>query len=67
MLLLMRSKKHVRVAAIKTTDHALTNHKTGSERFVDALGLKSAFSAFMGKGTSFISQFPPPCFDDCPE
>jgi hypothetical protein len=45
----------------------LTNHKTGSERFVDALGLKSAFSAFMGKGTSFISQFPPPCFDDCPE
>ena len=56
MLLILRSKKiakHAsvaRLAAIKTLDHALTNCPRACAAFVDALGLKSAFAAFMGKG-----------------
>ena len=57
MLLLLRSKKIVssvaRLAAIKTLDHALTNSPRACAAFVDALGLKSAFAAFMGKGFVF--------------
>ena len=63
MLLILRSKKiakHAsvaRLAAIKTLDHALTNCPRACAAFVDALGLKSAFAAFMGKGqkTSGVS------------
>ena len=50
MLLMMRSKRACRTAAIKCVDHALTRHAGACERFVDALGLKTAFAAFMGKG-----------------
>ena len=56
MLLILRSKKiskHAsvaRLAAIKTLDHALTNSPRACAAFVDALGLKTAFAAFMGKG-----------------
>ena len=49
MLLMMRSKRACRTAAIKCVDHALTRHAGACERFVDALGLKTAFAAFMGK------------------
>ncbi|MDB9924883.1 beta-catenin-like protein 1 [bacterium] len=50
MLLLMRSKKECRIGAIKTIDHALTNHKQANKKFIDVLGLKTVFAAFMGKG-----------------
>ena len=58
MLLVLRSKKiakHAsvaRVAAIKTLDFALTNSPRACARFVEALGLKTAFAAFMGKGVA---------------
>jgi len=50
MLLVLRGKKHARFAAFKLLDHALTKSKAACARFVEALGLRSAFSAFMGKG-----------------
>ena len=58
MLLVLRSKKiakHAsvaRVAAIKTLDFALTNSNEACVKFVEALGLKTAFAAFMGKGVA---------------
>ena len=58
MLLVLRSKKiakHAsvaRVAAIKTLDFALTNSPRACARFVEALGLKTAFAAFIGKGVA---------------
>ena len=44
-----QNKKYARLAALKTLDFALTRSTAATERFVDVLGLKSAFAAFMGK------------------
>eukprot|EP00242_Pyramimonas_sp_CCMP2087_P011677 CAMPEP_0198198424 /NCGR_PEP_ID=MMETSP1445-20131203/1901_1 /TAXON_ID=36898 /ORGANISM="Pyramimonas sp., Strain CCMP2087" /LENGTH=584 /DNA_ID=CAMNT_0043867989 /DNA_START=217 /DNA_END=1968 /DNA_ORIENTATION=+ len=49
MLLIMKNKRFARLSALKTLDFALTRCPAGCERFVDVLGLKSAFAAFMGK------------------
>lgn len=47
----LREKRESRSRAIKVLDHAMSgNAGTAScETFVEALGLKSLFSAFMGK------------------
>ena len=50
MLLVIKSKRSSRTAAIKCVDYALTRCVPACERFVDALGLKTIFSVFMGKG-----------------
>lgn len=46
-----REKKQSRSRAIKTLDHAMSGAAgtANSETFVEALGLKTLFSAFMGK------------------
>ncbi|KAK0546355.1 hypothetical protein OC861_003892 [Tilletia horrida] len=52
MVIIMREKRAARLRAIKTLDFALSG-PAGSkccEAFVEALGLKPLFSAFMGKG-----------------
>ena len=50
MLMMMKSKRSCRTSAIKCVDYALTRCPAACERFVDILGLKTAFSVFMGKG-----------------
>jgi beta-catenin-like protein 1 len=57
MLLVIKSKRSSRTAAIKCVDYALTRCVPACERFVDALGLKTIFSVFMGKVRS-IHWFP---------
>ena len=51
MCLMLKEKKLSRTRAIKTLDYAMQG-RSGiqlCEKFVDALGLKTLFSAFMGK------------------
>ncbi|KAF8528671.1 DUF1716-domain-containing protein [Gautieria morchelliformis] len=51
MVIIMKEKKQPRSRAIKVLDHALSG-PTGTpvcEMFVEALGLKTLFSSFMGK------------------
>ncbi|CAI9110336.1 OLC1v1010342C1 [Oldenlandia corymbosa var. corymbosa] len=49
MVIIMNQKKFCYGSAIKALDYALTNYPPACERFVDVLGLKTAFPAFMGK------------------
>ena len=49
MLLVMKGKHFARTAALKALDFALTRCAPACERFVDALGLKTAFTAFSGR------------------
>lgn len=51
MCLMLKEKKLARTRAIKTLDHALQGHAGIAlcEKFVEMLGLKTLFSAFMGK------------------
>lgn len=56
MCLMLKEKKLARTRAIKTLDHALQG-PTGillCEKFVEMLGLKTLFSAFMGKVSGLI-------------
>mmetsp|Transcript_15764 Transcript_15764/g.26137 ORF Transcript_15764/g.26137 Transcript_15764/m.26137 type:complete len:523 (-) Transcript_15764:78-1646(-) len=48
MLMILKEKK--RRAAIKVIDHALSRSAQNCDHFVDILGLKTLFSAFMRKG-----------------
>ncbi|KAE8215710.1 hypothetical protein CF327_g1064 [Tilletia walkeri] len=52
MVIIMREKRIARLRAIKTLDFALSGPGGSKccETFVEALGLKPLFSAFMGKG-----------------
>jgi hypothetical protein len=52
MLIGVREKREARTRAIKVLDHAMsgTAGTAACETFVDALGLKTLFSALMGKG-----------------
>ena len=43
MLMMMKSKRSCRTSAIKCVDYALTRCPAACERFVDILGLKTAF------------------------
>ncbi|KAJ8753422.1 hypothetical protein K2173_019821 [Erythroxylum novogranatense] len=49
MIIIMKQKKSAYASAIRVLDFAMTNYPPACERFVDVLGLKTAFAAFMGK------------------
>ncbi|KAI9100186.1 hypothetical protein K1719_024404 [Acacia pycnantha] len=49
MIIIMKQKKLAYVSAIRALDFAMTKYPPACERFVDVLGLKTAFAAFMGK------------------
>ncbi|XP_066333041.1 uncharacterized protein [Miscanthus floridulus] len=49
MIIIMKQKKLAYSSAIRTLDFAMTKFPPACERFVDVLGLKTAFAAFMGK------------------
>lgn len=49
MIIIMKQKKLAYSSAIRTLDFAMTRFPPACERFVDVLGLKTAFAAFMGK------------------
>ncbi|XP_042421400.1 beta-catenin-like protein 1 [Zingiber officinale] len=49
MIIIMKQKKSAYGSAIRALDFAMTKYSPACERFVDVLGLKTAFAAFMGK------------------
>ncbi|KAJ8618457.1 hypothetical protein MRB53_014643 [Persea americana] len=49
MIIIMKQKKLAYGSAIRALDFAMTKYPSACERFVDVLGLKTAFAAFMGK------------------
>ncbi|CAM8933473.1 unnamed protein product [Rhodiola kirilowii] len=49
MIIIMKQKKLAYGSAIRALDFAMTKYPPASERFVDVLGLKTIFAAFMGK------------------
>lgn len=49
MIIIMNQKKLCYGSAIRALDFAMTNYSPACERFVDVMGLKTAFPAFMGK------------------
>ncbi|GJP86334.1 hypothetical protein CLOP_g16368 [Closterium sp. NIES-67] len=49
MIITMKQKKLAYTSAMKALDFATTRCPAACERFVDVLGLKTLFSAFMGK------------------
>ncbi|KAJ4481594.1 Catenin-beta-like protein [Lentinula edodes] len=53
MVLLIKEKMECRSKSIKTLDYAMSGPAgtLNCQAFIDALGLKTLFSAFMGKGT----------------
>ncbi|KAJ8698451.1 hypothetical protein PTI98_005159 [Pleurotus ostreatus] len=67
MVLLMKEKQQARSRSIKCLDYAMAG-TTGTamcEAFVDALGLKTLFSAFMGKSSKKQKSGPaPPASED---
>ncbi|GAA6052466.1 hypothetical protein JCM3770_001126 [Rhodotorula araucariae] len=54
LVLMLKAKNLSRTRAIKALDHALQGREGAPlcERFVDALGLKTLFAVFMGRGDS---------------
>ncbi|KAJ8442199.1 hypothetical protein Cgig2_005139 [Carnegiea gigantea] len=50
MIIIMKQKKLAYGSAIRALDFAMTKYPPACERFVDVLGLKTAFAAFMGWG-----------------
>lgn len=53
MIIIMKQKKSAYGSAIRALDFAMTKYPPACERFVDVLGLKTAFAAFMGKASTF--------------
>ncbi|KAF5737722.1 beta-catenin-like protein 1 [Tripterygium wilfordii] len=49
MIIIMKQKKLAYGSAIRALDFSMTKYPPACERFVDVLGLKTAFAAFMGK------------------
>ncbi|KAI4299683.1 hypothetical protein L6164_033117 [Bauhinia variegata] len=49
MIIIIKQKKLAYGSAIRALDFAMTKYPPACERFVDVLGLKTAFAAFMGK------------------
>ncbi|OAY83833.1 Beta-catenin-like protein 1 [Ananas comosus] len=47
MIIIMKQKKSAYGSAIRALDFAMTKYPPACERFVDVLGLKTAFAAFM--------------------
>ncbi|KAK9117965.1 hypothetical protein Scep_016058 [Stephania cephalantha] len=56
MIIIMKQKKLAYGSAIRALDFAMTNYPPACERFVDVLGLKTAFAAFMGKAILVFSR-----------
>lgn len=54
MIIIMKQKKSAYGSAIRALDFAMTKYPPACERFVDVLGLKTAFAAFMGKASSCL-------------
>lgn len=54
MIIIMNQKKLCYGSAIKALDFAMTNYPPACERFIDVMGLKTAFPAFMGKASSVL-------------
>lgn len=54
MIIIMKQKKSAYGSAIRALDFAMTKYPPACERFVDVLGLKTAFAAFMGKASSSL-------------
>lgn len=52
MIIIMNQKKSCYGSAIRALDFAMTNYPPACERFIDVMGLKTAFPAFMGKASS---------------
>lgn len=50
MLIMIKSKKFPRKSALKVVDFALAGNEENCKYFVDILGLKTLFAAFMKKG-----------------
>eukprot|EP00698_Gefionella_okellyi_P011494 TRINITY_DN3034_c0_g3_i1.p1 TRINITY_DN3034_c0_g3~~TRINITY_DN3034_c0_g3_i1.p1 ORF type:complete len:686 (-),score=178.22 TRINITY_DN3034_c0_g3_i1:1069-3126(-) len=50
MLILVKRANFTSPHAVKMLDYALNNSKEGCDRFVDALGIKTLFAVYMGKG-----------------
>ncbi|KAL0462508.1 UNVERIFIED_CONTAM: Beta-catenin-like protein 1 [Sesamum latifolium] len=48
MIIIMNQKKLCYGSAIRALDFAMTNYPLACERFIDVMGLKTAFPAFMG-------------------
>ncbi|KAJ4844699.1 hypothetical protein Tsubulata_020675 [Turnera subulata] len=49
MIIIMKQKKSAYGSAVRALDFAMTKYPPACERFVDVMGLKTAFAAFMGK------------------
>lgn len=49
MIIIMKQKKSAYGSAMRALDFAMTKFPAACERFVDVLGLKTLFAAFMGK------------------
>lgn len=64
MIIIMKQKKSAYASAIRALDFAMTKYPPACERFVDVLGLKTAFAAFMGKASSLLP-FPPSAISVC--
>ncbi|KAH7534008.1 hypothetical protein FEM48_Zijuj04G0192100 [Ziziphus jujuba var. spinosa] len=56
MIIIMKQKKSAYGSAIRALDFAMTKYPPACERFVDVLGLKTAFAAFMGKASNLFSR-----------
>lgn len=56
MIIIMKQKKLAYKSAIRALDFAMTKYPPACERFIDVLGLKTVFAAFMGKASTI--QFP---------
>ncbi|CAN1351692.1 Beta-catenin-like protein 1 [Linum perenne] len=54
MIIIMKQKKSAYSSAIRALDFAMTKYPPACERFVDVLGLKTAFAAFMDVHLLFL-------------
>ncbi|EXC06273.1 hypothetical protein L484_001165 [Morus notabilis] len=54
MIIIMKQKKSAYGSAVRALDFAMTTYPPACERFVDVLGLKTAFAAFMDRRFSLF-------------
>ncbi|GER47032.1 beta-catenin-like protein [Striga asiatica] len=57
MIIIMNQKKSCYGSAIRALDFAMTNYPPACERFIDVMGLKTAFPAFMENQLSVSRMF----------
>ncbi|KAL6285105.1 hypothetical protein ACE6H2_009495 [Prunus campanulata] len=57
MIIIIKQKKSAYGSAIRALDFAMTKYPPACERFIDVLGLKTAFAAFMGKANCVQEAF----------